>query len=435
MKALSTILFVLLSLVSNANTIVLKPNNGPVEYYFPHGGVPLADTIKIAPGNYVSIILTGIFGNGKPVVIDGANVHADFMRVDSSAYFTIQHFDLGKPGEGQALTVELCSHYRITNNSVHDADVGIYCKKNPSADPFTQYPNYLIDDVEIDSNHVYHTNGEGMYIGHTYPNGDPYNGGLIPVRMRNVRIHHNRVENTGWDAIQLSNATDNCSIHDNQITSYGTLDVGSQRAGIIMGANTNGDVYNNTIDGGTGNCIQLFTYGHSNLYNNVIRGGTTLEGTEQSIFTKSVVNIETRPVQTVDVFNNTIIEPQVRGILNANNDLGQCDSTIFQNNKIQFKDSIPSNWPAMISTAAPNKLISGNTASVENLIILPTSFLNVEAALLNDHQLRVSFVASQVDAKEFFIELSTDGIHFKKVAVIVPDTINPNKLYTQIIEL
>lgn len=435
MKTLSTILLILLPFFSHANTIVLKPNNGPVEYYYPHGGVPVADTIQIVPGNYVSIILTGIFGNGKPVVIDGTGVHADFMRIDSSAWFTIQHFDFGKLGAGQALTVELCSHYRITGNEVHDADVGIYCKKNPNSDPQTQYPNYIIDDVEIDSNHVFNTNGEGMYIGHTYPNGDPYNGGLIPVRMRNVRIHHNRVENAGWDGIQLSNATDKCSIHDNIIINYGTLDVGSQRAGIIMGANTTGDVYNNTIDGGTGNCIQIFIYGHGNVYNNVIRGGTTLDGTEQSIFTKSTTNIEVRPTQTVDVFNNTIIEPQKRGILNANNDLGQCDSTIFQNNKIQFKDSIPTNWPAMISSAAPNKLISGNTASLENLVVLPTNFLNVQAVLINDHQLRVSFVASQVDAKEFFIELSTDGIHFKKVAVIVPDSINPNKIYTQIIEL
>jgi hypothetical protein len=433
MKNLLFIL-ILLSHAAMANTIVVQPN-AKNEIYYPHGGIIKADTLQIAPGNYVSIILTGIFGNGKKIVIDGTNVHADFSRIDSSAWFKVMNFNFGAVGAATGLAIELCSHYEVSNNEIHSSDVGLYCKKNPDDNPATRYPNYLIEDVLIHDNYIHNVQGEGMYIGHTYPNGDPYNKGYIPVRMKGVQIYHNRVEYTGWDGIQLSNATDGCSIHDNQIAHYGLWDKGSQRAGLIMGANTNGDVYNNTILDGTGNCIQIFVYGSCNVYNNIMKGGTTSEGTEQSIFTKSVTNIEDRPKQTVNIFNNTIIEPQARGILTANNDLGQCDSTIFQNNKIKFKDSIPASWLTMIGTAAPNKLISGNTAILENPVILPTHFLNVEAKAINDHQIKVSFNASDVNAKEFWIEVSSDGIHFKKVSVVIPDNLNPNKTYTQIIDL
>jgi predicted peptidase len=74
--------------------------------------------------------------------------------------------------------------------------------------------------------------------------------------------------------------------------------------------------------------------------------------------------------------------------------------------------------------------------SKENLItVLPTHFLNVSAKQINDHQIQVSFNAADVNAKEFFIEVSTDGTHFRKVQVIVPDNANPNKTYTQVIDL
>jgi hypothetical protein len=688
------IVILFFSSTAMANTIVLKPTAAN-EIYYPHGGIPQADTIKIQSGNYVSIVLTGIFGNGKKVVIMPeitGSVKAGFVRVDSSEYFKFTGFNAGTLNAGAGIAIELCSHYEICNNEIHDSQVGLYCKKNPNPnDPRTQYPNYVIYDVDIHDNYIHNVHGEGMYIGHTYPNADPYNLFLTPVRMRFVRIHNNRVEYCDWDGIQLSNATDSCTVHDNKIRHAGLIDMGDQRAGLIVGSNTNATVYNNLVFDVTGNGIQIFGYGYCPVYNNTIQdAGLTKDPSangrgEQSIFTKSCVNIENRPLQYIDVFSNTIIGPMPRGILQTNNDALQSNTARFRNNKVEFKDTIPTGWEiSMIGISQANRIVTGNTAislllstqvtpvvspliavtipvtswgatakgyvyiphdysiqkscpvviffhgvteagtdptkllnqglpkllnegmsldsiinptdgraysfiaislqanswspdpswvpyeiaylkshykidesriyvtglsagginslltlqidsiaskiaaaapmsvpnsdfkdgqyiakykiktwffaglsdyalpyttyyknlcdsvypgssklttypcghgcwndhynvtwkdnvsglslwqwflsnqlnsSKQTLIALPTHFLNVDAALINDHQIKVTFNAADVNAKQFFIEVSTDGIHFKKVTVIVPGNANPNKPYTQIIDL
>jgi predicted esterase len=76
-----------------------------------------------------------------------------------------------------------------------------------------------------------------------------------------------------------------------------------------------------------------------------------------------------------------------------------------------------------------------NQLKASTIVTLPTHFLNVSAKQINDHQIEVSFNAADVNAKQFFIEISIDGIHFRKVTVIVPDNSNPYKTYTQIIDL
>ena len=84
---------------------------------------------------------------------------------------------------------------------------------------------------------------------------------------------------------RLSNARNGNSIHDNIVRNFGTINKSSQQAGIILGGNSNGDVYNNTIIKGTGNGIEIFGYGVINLYGNSLDscgydGNTNPNGTQ-----------------------------------------------------------------------------------------------------------------------------------------------------------
>jgi hypothetical protein len=77
-----------------------------------------------------------------------------------------------------------------------------------------------------------------MYIGHTGADDGQDGNPLIPVRLQNVEIAYNIIEDIGWDGIQLSNASTGNKIHDNTITNYGMANMSSQQAGILLGANS-----------------------------------------------------------------------------------------------------------------------------------------------------------------------------------------------------
>ena len=147
----------------------------------------------------------------------GGLVTTNYIRIDHGAqYFkltgtgdsTIKYgFKIGATNVGAGLAVGLANHYEITNIECSNSEVGFLCKKNPSStEPLTIYPNYFINTVLIHDNYIHNTHGEGMYIGHTYPLADPYNGNLVPIQMDSVQIYNNLVDSTDWDGIQLSDA-------------------------------------------------------------------------------------------------------------------------------------------------------------------------------------------------------------------------------------
>jgi hypothetical protein len=368
------------------------------EIYHPNGlgfSVIGGDTLKIpalAPGvEYSDIILQGFSGSsGCPIVITNSGsipVRAAFVRMDHVSYFKFTGngvagihygFVLGDTTISTAFGAGLCDHYTVDSLDVGNrAELGFALKKNPVlGDASTQYPNYVIDSVVVRDNRVHRTHGEGMYIGHTYPTSDPYNSNLTPVRMNNVKIYNNTVDSTDWDGIQLSNARANAEIYNNIVTHFGLIDKGSQRAGIILGANTNGRVHDNIVNGGTGNGIQIFGYGyievdHNTLTNvgNTLDDGATPAGAngEQVFFTKSQANIESNPKQVIDIHDDIINGPKPRGILQTNNDALLSDTAKFRNNSICFNGSVPTTWlTSYISISQPISVVSGNTATVCN---------------------------------------------------------------------
>jgi hypothetical protein len=394
MKSLLTILSIYFSHILYAqcshNVVTLSLTDFTAkEAYYPNGntlGLHGGDTLKIpvlAAGAVYSLIqldsLAGYQGCPINIVPSGGQVLFTQIRFGQNHITRYVHITgtytsgIYYGFRGGVLTTSLVDHLEVDHFENSDQQNGFFFHVNPSTSNWlTVYPNYVTNKYYIHDNYIHNTHGEGMYIMHTYPNGDPYSGDLVPIRGDSVEIAFNTVDGTDWDGIQLSNAQDGCSIHDNVVKNFGLIDMGGQRAGIILGANSNGKVYNNTVRDGTGNGIQIFGYGFCDTYNNVVEhvGNTLDDGCsgcqgEQSFFTKAAINIETRPKQVISIRSNIINAPRPRGILTTNNDANYSDSVYFTNNQICFNGSIPGSWQTTyIGIAQVNKVVTGNTATV-----------------------------------------------------------------------
>jgi Secretion system C-terminal sorting domain/Right handed beta helix region len=269
-----------------------------------------------------------VIGNGTSGIVYG-------FKCTSFAMGRVNHFTMDKVETGP-----------------NPGGVGIYCQQPPYIDnPATHYPNYVNRKITINNCYVHDVAGEGMYIGNTAPDADPYNNNLIPQRLDSVTISNNIVTNTGWDGIQLSNARNGCLIFGNTVTNFGTTNINGQRAGIISGGNTNSKVYNNTITNGTGNGIQFFGYGPLECYNNTItNAGTTTSTTvgEQSIYGAAYLNhVETNPRQAMIIHDNQINYPKPIGAIRFWDTNNNADPANVYNNKFCFANTPPTNWQAL----------------------------------------------------------------------------------------
>jgi hypothetical protein len=361
------------------SNFILKANTG-TDIYMPNGltvSVQPGDTLNIMAGTYNIIDLGNFHGTASnPIIIRnyGGVVSAYIFRISNQASF-FKVLGNGTPGVTYGFVVNgggtsnegfgaYASDFEVGYIDVSNTEVGIMIKKNPVAgDPTTQYPNYYMRNIYIHHNYVHNTTGEGMYIGHAYPNGDPYNGNLIPIRLANVEIAYNTTAHTGWDGIQLSNATDGCKIHDNTVSYFGDANWSGQQAGIIMGANTTGDINNNTITTGTGNGMQVFGYGTINITNNSLIS-TGNDGTiigQESIFVKDDLNgVETRPMQLMNVTNNTIKYPMPKCAIRVSGYNSYSLPGTVTNNKILLPNA-PFNWLTLYIFAITGSTVSGNT--------------------------------------------------------------------------
>lgn len=139
-------------------------------------------------------------------------------------------------------------------------------------------PGVWREGILIEKNYVHAVEGEGMYVGPNFKQGD--------LPLRNIEIRDNIVENTGWDGINLKMAVDGSnSIHHNILRRTGSSKDGSsgQHYGIALYEST-GAIYNNWVEEAGESGITHYmhylpkSYGvqQSEIYNNVvIRPGAT----------------------------------------------------------------------------------------------------------------------------------------------------------------
>lgn len=329
------------------------------------------DTLKIPAGTY-SVIEIDSFG-GDPcrdiiVINSGGLVNANTIRFKRG----VHHVKVVGSGVANIMygikagvfAFDRVNHYTVRRVEVgpNPGGVGFYGKQDPYVgQPWTQYPNYTSTKITIEWCYVHDVAGEGMYIGHTYPNGDPANSNLVPQRQDSVIIANNIVENTGWDGIQLSNARNGCLIYGNKVTNFGTKDIDGQRAGIISGGNTNSNVYDNIVSNGMGNGIEFFGYGKMECYGNVITNvGNTVKHVngEESIYGEAKTNsVETNPKQAMVIHDNQINQPKKWGAIRFNSN-NNSELVNLYNNRFCFGAIVPVNWQA-------------------NYIFLQTGYINI----------------------------------------------------------
>ena len=373
----------------------------PGEIYRPNGSMwKGGDTVKITGTNYSVVEFYNIAGDPcRPIVIMPLTTLTTpvFRIKGNSRYIKLWGGTTlyGIKVSGGALAVTMSHHIEADNIECFGGSIGVYCKQDVVySDTMTWHPNYRMTKLTFKNMWIHDINGEGMYIGITQPDGltvqSTYSGldtVIVPIRLDSVEVSNCLVERTTWDGIQLSNARNGNKIFNNTVKNYGTLNISSQQAGIILGGNCSGNVYGNIVTKGTGNGIQIFGYGIINVNNNTLdscgyNGLTNSNGTEgqQSIYASDfIISTDNNPKQTVNVFGNSINRPKTAGAVFITDYYNNSYASSIYNNNFCIPNA-PINWQTIyIKAYVPGTTISNNILSCAAVNIAPTANAGLDA--------------------------------------------------------
>jgi hypothetical protein len=158
-----------------------------------------------------------------------------------------------------------CTHFRLTGSKITGGNIGVSVGKGctdfeidhnvitssgfaglMAKDDGAKRGEFIMRNVKIHHNYVENTGAEGFYIGNSsFDKGHDLVG---------VWIFSNTFNGTGWDAIQAGCSTD-CKIFDNIIDNAGTKKEKFQGNGIQLGKGTTALCYGNVIRKTSGNGI------------------------------------------------------------------------------------------------------------------------------------------------------------------------------------
>ncbi|RYD81923.1 MAG: right-handed parallel beta-helix repeat-containing protein [Sphingobacteriales bacterium] len=421
---------------------------GPGEIYRPNvanwkGG----DTIKITGTNYSVIEFNNIGGDAcrDLVIMPQTRLNTGQFRIKGNCRYIKVWGGQNSNGiriTGGSLAITKSHHITADNMEISGGSVGVYCKQDYDAgDPETWQPGYVMNKIKLTNLWIHDINGEGMYVGHTSPNGVVYNGiNRIPIRLDSVEISNCVVERTQWDGIQLSNARNGCKIFNNTVKDFGLLNKSSQQAGIILGSNTNADVYGNKISRGTGNGIELFGYGVINCYNNILDscGWDGTANGQQSIYASDYLTpSENNPKQTVNIYNNTIIKPKTSGAVFVAGYANNSFPSKVENNKMCIANP-PANWLSVyVKVYTTGSTIQNNVILCESAVVLPVKFISLNATKKSDKTYEVSFEVEEDANIDHYEVIVVEPKGQKRILkIVMPDGhVQGKKKYTQTIVL
>lgn len=175
----------------------------------------------------------------------------------------------------------------------------------------TDAGNFEMKNVSIHDNYIHDVAGEGMYIGYGKSQGVQLNSSSgdtcttinYPHYVRNLYIYNNIIKNVGWDGIQVKNAHYNAQIYNNVIKNYATLGNGNHDEGLFVGDGSEAIIHGNWVEGGNvqSNGMQINAFGNTKIYNNVVLGsgfnGLYLNNQSASFANRA---------GTFEIYNNTI---------------------------------------------------------------------------------------------------------------------------------
>ncbi len=454
-KTIIAFLFLLGGRLANAQCNTAAPvthyitQTAPGEIYRPNGSAwKGGDTVKIKGNNYTVIEFNNVGGDTcrDLVIMPEERLTASIFRIKDNCH-NIKIWG-GKNPYGikiinSALAITKSHHIWADNIEITGGSVGVYCKQDYDAsDPETWQPGYVMRKIKLTNLWIHDVNGEGMYVGHTSPDGIVYNGvNRVPIRLDSIEISNCLVERTQWDGIQLSNARNGCKIFNNTVRDYGLLNKSSQQAGIIVGSNTNADVYGNKITNGTGNGIELFGYGVIKCYNNTLEN-CGLDGTangQHSLYASDyVTRTESNPRQTISITNNSIKNPPKAGAIMVTGYANNSFPSTVQGNKICLVNA-PENFLSIYIKVYPaGSSVSGNTLDCGALSALPLKFIQLKAEKIAEKTYKVIFEVEEdalIDRYEMVIA-DPKTKEERVIKIVIPDgKAVGRKIYTQTITL
>ena len=236
--------------------------------------------------------------------------------------------------------VEIAGNVPVTGNSL-SGFAGIGVKTDPTCDGLSDRGVWEMRDVRIHDNYIHDVGTEGLYIGYGrydgfFNNDCPLSSGghrfSIPHAIKGLRVFNNKIDNVGWDGIQVKNADHDAEIYNNVITNYGLRENGNHDEGLFIGDGSEALIYNNWVDNGPGvkkgHGIQINGFGNTKIFNNVVINlgvdefrPTPPPGTSPAYNKKSSIYINNNSSSysvlkggTFEVYNNTFVGAQDYGI-------------------------------------------------------------------------------------------------------------------------
>lgn len=333
------------------------------------------DVFCIKAGNYAEFRFIGFHGSAdKPLVFKncGGSVvikavtypgvqfkDSTFVKVTGTGSGDKYGLHISKTKDGVAgvSISDLSSDFEIENLEISNAGfAGIIAKTDPECDnPKTWRENFTMRNLNFHNNYIHDVGGEGFYVGGTfgYETSKKKCDGVerFAHLLENVKIHHNVIENTGWDGLQLNLTLVGAEVYNNTINGYGTKKEFAQNQGISIGSSRI-KLYNNKIIQKKENAIKD-SYGISMVspfpgtyvFNNIV-----VESGDHGIWahvrtpSKLMNDLSTKGFYFI---NNTIIRPGRSGIFYNSRDGADARGNIiheFYNNlivdpKSEYSDS------------------------------------------------------------------------------------------------
>lgn len=190
------------------------------------------------------------------------------------------------------------------------------------------------------------TNGDWVNVKCTETN--------VPHDISNLHIFNNIVERVGWDGIQVKNAYEDAYIYDNVIKNYATLAIGHHDEGLLVGDGSVATIYGNWIENGTAqsNGIQINATGNTRIYNNVVLGaGYT------GLYLNN--NNHLHLPGDIEMYNNTLEGGSGNAITSYST-----QQTVKIKNNIGFgfgkNDPLNASWSTRDIKTSPNHIVSSN---------------------------------------------------------------------------
>lgn len=179
---------------------------------------------------------------------------------------------------------------KIHDVTIENGGTPIVCKTDVSIDPKTWFTgaNYL-ENFEFYNLIIRNCMNEGMYIGHTATyweidkNIPIYSGTITsrmkqPIKLRNVSVYNNKLDNIGNDGIQIA-AADNVKVKNNKITNWGANKDFSHNGGILIGGRVvDFELEWNELKDGWGEFIQIYADAGKAIVKNNLAVNNELSG-------------------------------------------------------------------------------------------------------------------------------------------------------------